>query len=391
MNQQDEVVIVAAKRTPLGSFLGTLKAASAVDLGACAVQALMQSQPLQPDEIIMGCVLSAGLGQAPARQVALAAGLNSRVAATTVNKVCGSGIKAMMMAHDSIMAGSIDTAVAGGMESMSNAPYMLDNARGGCKMGHQTLVDHMMRDGLEDAYQQLAMGTLAQATADKYQLTRQQMDEFAAQSIVRAQQGQAQGHFVDEIAAVNIKQRRQSLTINSDEGPSQCSADSLAKLRPVFSQQGTITAANASSIADGAAAVLLTRASVARQLDADPLCRIVAQATHAQDPADFTLAPVGAMEALLHRCQWQTQDVDLWEINEAFAMVPMLAINQLGLDSSKVNVNGGACVLGHPLAASGTRIVVSLIHALRQRGLKKGVASLCIGGGEAVAIAIEMV
>ncbi|WP_394202906.1 thiolase family protein [Shewanella waksmanii] len=391
MNQADDVVIVAAKRTPMGSFLGELAPLSAVELGAMALQALAVPKQMVIDEVIMGCVLGAALGQAPARQVALAAGLGHSVGATTVNKVCGSGIKAMMMAADSITAGQMDSVIAGGMESMSNTPYMLEKARSGYRMGHQQVCDHMMLDGLEDAYQQQSMGLLAQATADKYQLTRQQMDAYAAQSIERAQDAATQGRFAAEITEITIAKRKQVTRINSDEGLKRSQMDKLPQLRPAFSQRGTITAGNASSIADGAAAVLMTRASLATAMDVTPLGKVVAYASHAQAPEEFTLAPIGAINKLLHRCGWQADEVDLWEINEAFAMVAILAIEQLGLDSSKVNVNGGACVLGHPLGASGTRIVVSLIHGLRQRGLSKGVASLCIGGGEAVAIAIEIV
>ncbi|NQY47913.1 MAG: thiolase family protein [Colwellia sp.] len=393
MKSEEPIVIVAAKRTPMGSFQGCFKDICATDLGAAAIESALASTALESsdvDEVIMGCVLPAGLGQAPARQATLKAGLPEKVGATTINKVCGSGIKAMMFAHDLIKAGSMNIVIAGGMESMTNAPYMLANARAGFRMGHGNINDHMMTDGLEDAYEKKAMGCFAQITADEKKLTRADMDNFAINSLAKATQAIESGAFVNEIAAFTVKSRRGNTIVDTDEAPALVNKDKIPSLRAVFAKEGTITAANASSISDGAAALVLMKASTARQKGLTPLARIVAHASYAQAPKDFTLAPIGAINALLTKAQWQQGDVDLWEINEAFAMVTMLAINELNLDASKVNVNGGACALGHPLGASGARIVTTLLHALLNRKLSKGVASLCIGGGEAVAIAIEV-
>ncbi|NQZ28621.1 MAG: thiolase family protein [Colwellia sp.] len=392
MNSEDSIVIVAAKRTPMGSFQGCFKGVCATDLGAAAIESALASTALESsdvDEVIMGCVLPAGLGQAPARQATLKAGLPEKVGATTINKVCGSGIKAMMFAHDLIKAGSMNIVIAGGMESMTNAPYMLANARAGFRMGHGNINDHMMMDGLEDAYENKAMGCFAQDTADEHHLTREDMDSFAINSLAKATQAIESGAFVNEIAPFTVKSRRGDTLVTIDEAPALVNKDKIPSLRPVFAKEGTITAANASSISDGAAALILMKESTARAKGLTPLARIVAHASYAQAPKDFTLAPIGAINALLAKAQWQQDDVDLWEINEAFAMVTMLAVNELNLDTAKVNVNGGACALGHPLGASGARIVTTLLHALLNRKLTKGVASLCIGGGEAVAIAIE--
>ena len=388
-----EIVIVAAKRTPMGGFQGSLSGVTSPSLAATAIKALLADTQVagdKVDEVLMGCVLPAGLGQAPARQATLGAGLPLSVGATTVNKVCGSGMKTVMLAHDLLKAGSAKLVVAGGMESMSQAPYLLDKARAGMRMGHGKVLDHMFLDGLEDAYTGGAMGTFAQKTADEYGLTREQMDAFAVQSLTRAQQAINSGAFEGEITPVTFQTRKGEVTFNIDEQPGNAKVDKIPTLRPAFAKDGTITAANSSSISDGAAALILMRESDAKAQGAKPLARVVAHATNSMEPALFTVAPVGAMQKVLQKAGWDKQQVDLWEINEAFAMVTMLAINELGLDSAKVNVNGGACALGHPIGASGARILVTLIHALRNRGLSKGVASLCIGGGEAVALAVEV-
>ncbi|MBQ4835585.1 MULTISPECIES: thiolase family protein [Pseudoalteromonas] len=389
----EAVVIVAAKRTPMGGFMGSLSGASATDLGATAIKAVMNDTGLSDasiDEVIMGCVLPAGLGQAPARQATLHAGLARSTGATTINKVCGSGLKAAMFAHDLIKSGSIKTAVAGGMESMTNAPYFMPNARGGMRMGHNQVIDHMMADGLEDAYDKKAMGCFAQDTADQYGITRENMDEFALNSLSKANAAIESGSFDNEVIPHIISTRKGDVEVTTDEQPGNARPDKIPSLRPAFKKDGTITAANSSSISDGAAALILMSESEAKAHGLTPLCKIVAHATHSQAPAEFTIAPVGAMNSLLDKAGWSKEDVDLWEINEAFAMVTMLAINEMQLDSAKVNVNGGACALGHPIGASGARILVTLIHALRNRGLSKGIASLCIGGGEAVALAVEV-
>lgn len=389
----EAVVIVAAKRTPMGGFMGSLSGAAATDLGATAIKAVMNDTGLSDasiEEVIMGCVLPAGLGQAPARQAMLHAGLARSTGATTINKVCGSGLKAAMFAHDLIKSGSIRSAIAGGMESMTNSPYFIPKARGGMRMGHGEIKDHMMADGLEDAYDNKAMGCFAQDTADQYGITRENMDEFALGSLSKANAAIENGSFNSEITPHVMQTRKGDVEVSIDEQPGNARPDKIPSLRPAFKKDGTITAANSSSISDGAAALILMSESEAKQHGLTPLCKIVGHATHSQAPAEFTVAPVGAMNKLLDKAGWSAADVDLWEINEAFAMVTMLAINEMKLDSNKVNVNGGACALGHPIGASGARILVTLIHALKNRGLSKGVASLCIGGGEAVAMAVEV-
>lgn len=387
----ESVVIVAAKRTPMGGFNGSLSDMSATDLGQVAIKAACEDFDVSNiDEVIMGCVLPAGLGQSPARQAALGAGLPLGAGVTTINKVCGSGLKAVMLAHDLIKAGSAEAVVAGGMESMSNAPYMLPKARTGYRMGHGQVLDHMMLDGLENAYDGKAMGCFAQDTADEENISRGEMDEFALSSLSKAHEAINSGTFGDEIAPVTVSTRKGDIVVDTDEGPGSARPEKIPSLRPAFKKDGTVTAANSSSISDGAAALVVMSESKANALGAKPLARVVAHATHSIEPENFTVAPVGAMEKVLEKAGWQKEDVDLFEINEAFAMVTMLAIKKLGLDASKVNVKGGACALGHPIGASGARILVTLLHALKQQGGKKGIASLCIGGGEGVALAVEM-
>ena len=393
MSTHDPIVIVSATRTPMGGFGGCLANLDATKLGSAAIKAAVKSANLendQIDEVIMGCVLPAGLKQAPARQAALAADLSLSTVCTTINKVCGSGMKAAMQAHDAILAGSINVAIAGGMESMSNAPYILPKARSGMRMGHGQVLDHMMLDGLENAYDGISMGCFAQETADETGFTREEMDEFAIRSLSRANNAIESGAFANEITPVTVVNRRVESVIDTDEQPGNARPDKIPSLRPAFKKDGTITAANSSSISDGAAALVMMKLSQAQAQGLTPLCKVVAHATHAQKPAEFTVAPVGAMNKLLDKAGWTVDDVDLFEINEAFAMVTMLAVKNMNLDIEKVNINGGACALGHPLGASGARIMVTLIHALKNKGLKKGVASLCIGGGEATAIAVEM-
>ncbi|MDO6475999.1 thiolase family protein [Alteromonas sp. 1_MG-2023] len=387
----EAVVIVAAKRTPMGGFNGSLSSVPSTELGAEAIKSICTDVDLsQIDEVIMGCVLPAGLGQAPARQAALKAGLPLSAGAITLNKVCGSGLKAVMLAHDLIKAGSAEVVVAGGMESMSNAPYLLPKARTGYRMGHGQVLDHMMLDGLENAYDGKAMGCFAQDTADSEGLTRGQMDEYALTSLSRANEAINTGAFANEISAITISTRKGDVVVDTDEGPGSARPDKIPSLRPAFKKDGTVTAANSSSISDGAAALLVMSESKAASLGLTPLAKVVAHATNAIEPENFTVAPVGAMEKVLDKAGWSKEEVDLWEINEAFAMVTMLAIQKLGLDAEKVNINGGACALGHPIGASGARILVTLIHALANKGAKKGIASLCIGGGEGVALAVEM-
>ncbi|GEA07843.1 acetyl-CoA acetyltransferase [Alteromonas sp. KUL42] len=387
----ESVVIVAAKRTPMGGFNGSLSDMSATDLGQVAIKAACEDFDVSNiDEVIMGCVLPAGLGQSPARQAALGAGLPLGAGVTTINKVCGSGLKAVMLAHDLIKAGSAEVVVAGGMESMSNAPYMLPKARTGYRMGHGQVLDHMMLDGLENAYDGKAMGCFAQDTADEENISRGEMDEFALSSLSKAHEAINNGTFSDEIVPVTVSTRKGDIVVDTDEGPGSARPEKIPSLRPAFKKDGTVTAANSSSISDGAAALVVMSESKANELGAKPLARVVAHATHSIEPENFTVAPVGAMEKVLEKAGWQKEDVDLFEINEAFAMVTMLAIKKLGLDASKVNVKGGACALGHPIGASGARILVTLLHALKQQGGKKGIASLCIGGGEGVALAVEM-
>ncbi|WP_088210673.1 thiolase family protein [Shewanella sp. Shew256] len=388
-----EIVIVAAKRTPMGGFQGSLSGVTSPSLAATAIKALLADTQVahdKVDEVLMGCVLPAGLGQAPARQATLGAGLPLSVGATTVNKVCGSGMKTVMLAHDLLKAGSTKLVVAGGMESMSQAPYLLDKARSGMRMGHGKVLDHMFLDGLEDAYTGGAMGTFAQKTADEYGLTREQMDAFALSSLEKANAAINSGAFKAEIVPVTVSDRRGDVTIDTDEQPGNARPEKIPALRPAFAKDGTITAANSSSISDGAAALMLTTRANAEQLGLTVLATIKGHTTHAQEPSLFTTAPVGAMAKLLSNVGWSKDEVDLFEINEAFAMVTMLAVSELGLDMAKVNVNGGACALGHPIGCSGARLLVTLIHALKARGLKRGVASLCIGGGEATAMAIEV-
>ncbi len=393
MSLLDPIVIVSAVRTPMGGFGGCLSPVTAPELGANVIKSAVAQANLandQVDEVIMGCVLPAGLKQAPARQASIAADLALSTVCTTINKVCGSGMKAAMQAHDALLAGSIDVAVAGGMESMSNAPYILPKARTGMRMGHGQVIDHMMLDGLENAYDGISMGCFAQDTADAADFSREAMDEFAIRSLERANTAIENGAFKNEITAVTVINRRTETVIDTDEQPGNARPDKIPSLRAAFKKDGTITAANSSSISDGAAALVMMTLSQAQKRGLTPLCKIVAHATHAQAPSEFTVAPVGAMNKLLDKAGWSTADVDLFEINEAFAMVTMLAVKTMSLDINKVNVNGGACALGHPLGASGARIMVTLIHALKNRGLSKGVASLCIGGGEATAIALEM-
>ena len=388
-----EIVIVAAKRTPMGGFQGSLSGVTSPSLAGTAIRALLADTQVAPDkvdEVLMGCVLPAGLGQAPARQATLGAGLPLSVGATTVNKVCGSGMKTVMLAHDLLKAGSAKLVIAGGMESMSQAPYLLDKARGGMRMGHGKVLDHMFLDGLEDAYTGGAMGTFAQKTADEFGITRDQMDAFALSSLEKANAAIQSGAFKAEIVPVTVSDRRGDVTIDTDEQPGNARPEKIPALRPAFARDGTITAANSSSISDGAAVLMLTTRANAEQLGLAVLATIKGHTTHAQEPALFTTAPVGAMAKLLSNVGWSKDEVDLFEINEAFAMVTMLAVSELGLDMAKVNVNGGACALGHPIGCSGARLLVTLIHALKARGLKRGVASLCIGGGEATAMAIEV-
>ncbi|ABZ77427.1 acetyl-CoA acetyltransferase [Shewanella halifaxensis HAW-EB4] len=393
VQSNQDIVIVAAKRTPMGGFQGALSTVASPTLAATAIKGLMQQTDLageQIDEVLMGCVLPAGLGQAPARQATLGAELPLSVAATTVNKVCGSGMKTVMLAHDLIKAGSANIVIAGGMESMSQAPYLLDKARSGMRMGHGKVMDHMFLDGLEDAYTGGAMGTFAQDTANDFKLTREQMDSFALSSLEKANAAIESGAFSDEITPVTVSNRRGDTVVDTDEQPGNARPDKIPTLRPAFAKNGTITAANSSSISDGAAALMLMSREQANDLGLDVLATIKGHATHAQEPSMFTTAPVAAMNKLLEKVSWSKDEVDLYEINEAFAMVTMLAISELGLDANKVNVNGGACALGHPIGCSGARLLVTLIYALKARGLKRGVASLCIGGGEATAMAIEL-
>jgi len=391
----ENIVITGIARTPMGGFQGALSDATAVQLGAAAIAAALTRSGLQGDaidEVLMGCVLPAGLGQAPARQAALGAGLPLSVGCTTINKMCGSGMKATMLAHDLLKAGSNRVMLAGGLESMSNSPYLLPKARGGMRMGHAQALDHMFFDGLEDAYDKgKLMGVFAQNTADKYGFTREQQDIFAITSLQRAQRAIADGDFAQEITPVTLQTRKGEIVIDTDEQPLNANIEKIPQLRPAFRADGTVTAANSSSISDGAAALVLMGAAEAEKRVLEPLAVIRAHATHAQEPAWFTTAPVAAINKVLDAAGWSADDVDLFEINEAFAVVTMAAMSDLGLDHAKVNVNGGACALGHPIGASGARIIVTLISALQRRGLKKGVAALCIGGGEATAIAIELV
>lgn len=388
------IVIVEAVRTAMGGFQGSLSSCTAPDLGAVAIKEAVARAGLAAndiDEVIMGCVLPGGLKQGPARQAMRQAGLPDSTGATTINKICGSGMKAVMQAADAIKAGSAEIVVAGGMESMSNAPYLMDKARAGFRMGHGKVIDHMFQEGLEDAETGLSMGILAQEMADKKGYTREQQDDYAIGSLNKAVTAVQQGFFKDEIVPVTVSSRKGDVVVEQDEQPLNAKADKIPTLRPAFKKDGTITAANASSISDGASALVITSSEIAAQRNLKPLANIVAYASHSQHPSEFTIAPVGAIEKVLQKTGWDAQDVDLWEINEAFAMVTMLAIDAFKLDPAKVNVNGGACALGHPLGSSGSRIIVSLIHALKRTGGKKGIAALCIGGGEATAIAVELI
>ena len=391
----DPVVIASYARTPMGGFQGALAGASATELGAAAVRAAVERSGISPEavqQIVMGCVLPAGLGQAPARQAALGAGLPLGVEASTVNKMCGSGMQAAIMAHDALAAGPVDVVVAGGMESMSNAPYLLAKHRGGARIGHDVVKDSMYLDGLEDAYTPgKLMGAFAEDAAGAYQFSRADQDAYAIASLQRALAAQASGAFDREIVSVEIKSRKGVETVSADEQPPKADASRIPTLKPAFAKDGTITAANASSISDGAAALVLTRASVAQKLGLTPVARIMAHAGHAHEPGLFTTAPVPAMKKALKRAGWSVADVDLFEVNEAFAVVAMIAMKELGLDHAKVNVNGGATALGHPIGASGARILATLLSALQARGGKRGLASLCIGGGEATALAVELI
>ncbi|MCP0910402.1 thiolase family protein [Acinetobacter pseudolwoffii] len=388
------IVIVEAVRTAMGGFQGSLSSCTAPDLGAVAIKEAVARAGLTAndiDEVIMGCVLPAGLKQGPARQAMRQAGLPDSTGATTINKICGSGMKAVMQAADAIKAGSAEIVVAGGMESMSNAPYLMDKARAGFRMGHGKVTDHMFQEGLEDAETGLSMGILAQEMADKKGYTREQQDDYAIGSLNKAVTAVQQGFFKDEIVAVTVSNRKGDVVVEQDEQPLNAKTDKIPSLRPAFKKDGTITAANASSISDGASALVVTSSEIAAQRNLKPLANILAYASHSQHPSEFTIAPVGAIEKVLKKTGWDAADVDLWEINEAFAMVTMLAIDGFKLDTAKVNINGGACALGHPLGSSGSRIIVTLIHALKRTGGKKGIAALCIGGGEATAIAVELV
>lgn len=392
--EQHDIVIVAAKRTPMGGMLGSLSSLTAPELGAIAHRAVMAEANIAPEdieEVITGCVLQAGIGQAPARQAAIKAGIPNSVGATTINKMCGSGMKAVMLAHDLIKAGTAKIMLAGGMESMSNAPYLLSKARSGYRLGHGQLIDHMFVDGLEDAYEHgQLMGCFAEATANHFQFTRKQQDDYAVRSMTRALQAQQAHFFAGEIAPVTVKDRKGDTIISSDEGPDTAKLTKIPQLKPAFKADGTVTAANASSISDGAASLLLMTAAEAKKRGIKPLARIVAHATHAQAPEWFTTAPIDAIRKVAAAAGWSLNDVDLFEINEAFAVVAMAAIAELGLDDNKVNIHGGACALGHPIGASGARILVTLIHALQRQHKTRGIAALCIGGGEATALALEV-
>ena len=391
----DPVVICSFARTPMGGFQGALTGARATELGATAVKAAVERAGVAPekvDQIYMGCVLPAGLGQAPARQAAIGAGLGLHVEATTVNKMCGSGLQAVMMASDALSAGSAEVIVAGGMESMTGAPYLMTKHRGGARIGHDVIIDSMMMDGLEDAYAPgKPMGAFAEDTAGTYQFSREAQDAYAIESLTRARNAIASGAFKAEITPVEVTTRKGTETVSEDEQPGKAMPEKIPNLRPAFAKDGTITAASSASISDGAAALVMTRESVAKAMGLPVVARIVSHSAHAQEPGLFTTAPVPAIRKALKKAGWSVEDVDLWEINEAFAVVPMIAMQELGIEHSKLNVNGGATALGHPIGASGARVLSTLLAALQARGGKKGVASLCIGGGEAVALAVELV
>jgi len=388
------VVIVSAQRTPIGAFQGVLTPLSATQLGSAAIKGAIDAAGLKAgdiQEVIMGCVLPAGLGQAPARQAALGAGVPSGTPATTINKMCGSGLKAVMMAADQIRAGEAGIVVAGGLESMTNAPYLLLKARSGYRMGHGEIFDHMMYDGLQSPFDGKAMGCFGDSTAAKYNFTRAAQDAYAAESVRRAMQALEGGEFDAEVVPVTVKTRKGETVVSRDETPGTCNLEKIPTLKPAFSKDGTVTAASSSSISDGAAATVLMSEAAAQARGLKPLARILAYASHAQEPEWFTTAPVGAIRKTLAKLGWRAQDAHLYEINEAFAVVPMAAMHDLDIDHARVNVNGGACALGHPIGATGARILTTLIHALKRRGEKRGIASLCIGGGEAVAVAVEMI
>ena len=387
-----DVVIVSAKRTPIGAFLGALSPLSAVQLGSAAVRAALEAATVaanEVEEVIMGCVLPANLGQAPARQAALGAGVPVAAPATTINKMCGSGLKAVMMAADQIRAGGTNIVLAGGLESMSNAPYLLPKARTGYRMGHGEIIDHMMKDGLQSPFDGKAMGCFADATASRYEFSRSQQDAFATESVRRAMQALQAGEFDVEVTPVTVKGRRGDTVIARDETPGTCDVSKIPTMKPAFSKEGTVTAASSSSSSDGAAALGVMSAQKAADRGLKPLARILAYASHAQEPEWFTTAPVGAIRKVLTQLGWKPHDADLYEINEAFAVVTMAAMRDIDIDHARVNVNGGACALGHPIGATGARILTTLIHTLRRRGGRRGIASLCIGGGEAVALAVE--
>jgi acetyl-CoA C-acetyltransferase len=391
---RDPLVILSARRTPVGAFQGVFAGVTAPQLGSVAIKAALADSGVVPgdvDEVIMGCVLAAGLGQAPARQAALGAGIPASVPSTTINKMCGSAMRAIMLAGDQILAGSARIMVAGGLESMTNAPYLLPKARAGYRMGHQEVLDHMFTDGLQSPWDGQLMGCFAEATSSKYDFSRQAQDDFARESSRRAQAAIANGAFAAEIAPVTAKTRKGEAVIDKDETPGTIDVSKIPTLKPAFRKDGSVTAASSASISDGAAAVVLTRESVARERGLTPLARILGYTSFAREPEWFTLAPVGAMQKLLKQIEWRAEDADLYEINEAFAVVTMAAMKDLNLDHGKVNVNGGACSLGHPIGATGARLVTTLLHALKNRGKKRGIASLCIGGGEATAIAVELV
>ena len=391
----EQIVIVGAARTPMGAFQGKLSALTAPELGSAAIRAALEKAGVKPEaieEVIMGCVLPAGQGQAPARQASLGAGIPLGAGCTTVNKMCGSGMKAAMLAHDAIRAGTNRIMAAGGMESMTNAPYLLDKARGGYRMGHGRVLDHMFLDGLEDAYDKgRLMGTFAEDCADKYSFTREAQDEFAIRSLKRARQANEDGTFADEITPVTVKTRKEEFEVSIDEPPFNANIEKIPHLKPAFREGGTVTPANSSSISDGGAALILTSEAHADRIHAQPIARILGHSTFAQEPGWFTTAPVSAIRKLLEQVSWSAEDVDLYEINEAFAVVTMAAMEEFNLPADKVNIHGGACALGHPIGASGARIVVTLLNALKKHGKKRGVASLCIGGGEATAMAVELV
>jgi acetyl-CoA C-acetyltransferase len=390
----DPIVILAARRTPVGAFQGVFAGVTGPQLGAVAIKAAVADSGLAAadiDEVIMGCVLSAGLGQAPARQAALGAGIPASAPCTTINKMCGSAMRAVMLAADQILAGSAEVIVAGGLESMTNAPYLLPKARAGYRMGHQEVLDHMFFDGLQSPWDGQLMGCFAEATSGKYDFSRQAQDEFATESVRRAKAAAANGGFRTEIVPVTAKSRKGDALVDTDETPSTLDVTKIPTLKPAFKKDGTVTAASSASISDGAAAVVLTRESIAARKGLKPLARIVGYTSFAREPEWFTLAPVGAVRKLLARLGLRASDVDLYEVNEAFAVVAMVAIRDLDLDHTRVNVNGGACALGHPIGATGVRILTTLIHALKSRGQRRGIASLCIGGGEATAIAVELI